>query len=72
MIMAGSGVTCGQVVGLQMRSALIRKTALSRQMEVVATMLHALDIDWGIELPGGQGRPVRVIEQEVKPIYELF
>ena len=40
--------------------------------EVAATMLHALGIDLETELPGLQGRPIRVVEHGVNPIHELF
>jgi hypothetical protein len=40
--------------------------------EVAATILHALGIDLETELPGLQGRPIRVVDHGVNPISELF
>ena len=40
--------------------------------EIAATVYHGLGIDLGTELPGPQGRPIRLVDHGVEPISELF
>ncbi len=72
MVMAGGGVKGGQVVGVSDEIGAYPKDRPVTPGEVAATMLHALGIDLETELPGLQGRPIRVVEHGVNPIHELF
>jgi hypothetical protein len=40
--------------------------------EVAATVFRSLGIDLDTELPGLQGRPIRIVDHGVNPINELF
>ena len=40
--------------------------------EIAATVYHGLGIDLDTELPGPQGRPLRLVDHGVEPIGELF
>jgi hypothetical protein len=72
MVMAGGGVKGGQVVGASDEIGAYPKDRPVTPGEVAATMLQALGIDLETELPGLQGRPIRVVEHGVNPIHELF
>ncbi len=69
---AGGGVKGGQVVGESDEIGGAPKTRPVSPAEVAATIYHALGIPVETELPGAQGRPIRLVDHSVEPIHELF
>jgi uncharacterized protein (DUF1501 family) len=72
MVMAGGGIKGGRVVGI---SDEIASAPLDRPVtpgEVAATVYTALGIPLNTELPGPQGRPIRLVDHGVEPIRELL
>ncbi|MFN0086545.1 MAG: DUF1501 domain-containing protein [Blastocatellia bacterium] len=72
MLFAGGGVKGGQVVGASDEIGAYPKDRPVTPAEIAATMMHSLGIELETELPGPQGCPVRVVDQDVNPIFELF
>ena len=72
IVFAGGGTQGGRVVGISDEIAAAPKDRPVTPAEVVATAYHALGIDLETELEGPQGRPIPVVDYNVKPIYELF
>ncbi len=72
MLFAGGGVKGGQVIGSSDEIGGYPKDRPTTPGEAAATILHALGIELETELPGLDGRSVRVVEEGVNPIYELF
>jgi hypothetical protein len=72
MMMAGGGIKGGQVVGSSDEIGAYPKDRPATPAEVAATVYRALDIDIDTELPGLQGRPIKVVDHGVNPINELF
>ena len=70
--MAGGGIRGGQVIGASDEIGAYPKDRPVPAAAVPATMLHGLGIDLEKDLPGPQGRPIRVVDQGVEPIKELF
>jgi len=69
---AGGGVKGGQYVGESDEIGAAPKTRPVSPAEVAATVYHALGIPLETELPGSQGRPIRLVDHGVEPIHELF
>ncbi len=72
MLMAGGGVRGGQVIGSSDEIGAYPKDRPVAPGEVAATICHSLGIEPETELPGVQGRPIRVVEHGINPIHELF
>ena len=72
MLFAGGGIKGGQVVGSSDEIGAYPKDRPVTPGEVAATMMRSLKIDLDTELPSLQGCPIRVVEQGVNPISELF
>ena len=72
MLFAGGGVKGGQIVGSSDEIGAYPKDRPVMPGEVAATMMRSLKIDLDTELPGLQGRPIRVVDHGVNPISELF
>jgi hypothetical protein len=72
MLMAGGGVRGGQVVGSSDEIAAMPKDRPVTPAEVAATIYHSLGIPLDHELPGAQGRPIRVVDHGTEPVRELF
>jgi hypothetical protein len=72
MLWAGGGVKGGNIVGASDELGAYPKDRPANPGEVVATIFKALQIDLDTELPGLQGRPIRVVEHGVNAINELF
>lgn len=72
MLFAGGGVKGGQIIGSSDEIGAYPKDRPVTPAEVAATMMRSLGIDLDTELPGLQGRPIRVVDQGVNPISELF
>lgn len=72
MLFAGGGVKGGRIVGSSDEMGAYPKDRPTSPAEVAATVYHALGIDLELELPGAQGRPIRVVDHGAEPILELF
>jgi hypothetical protein len=72
MMMAGGGIKGGQIVGSSDEIGAYPKDRPTTPAEIAATVYRALDIDIDTELPGLQGRPIKVVDHGVNPINELF
>ena len=72
MIFAGGGIKGGQAVGSSDEIGAYPKDRPATPAEVAATIMEALGIDLETELPGLQGRPIRVVDHGVDPISELL
>lgn len=72
MLWAGGGIKGGNIVGASDEIGAYPKDRPANPGEVVATIFKALQIDLDTELPGLQGRPIRVVEHGVNAINELF
>jgi hypothetical protein len=72
MLWAGAGIKGGNIVGASDEIGAYPKDRPANPGEVVATIFKALQIDLDTELPGLQGRPIRVVEHGVNAINELF
>ncbi len=72
MLWAGAGIKGGNIVGASDELGAYPKDRPANPAEVVATIFKALQIDLDTELPGLQGRPIRVVEHGVNAINELF
>jgi hypothetical protein len=72
MLWAGGGIKGGNIVGASDELGAYPKDRPANPGEVVATIFKALQIDLDTELPGLQGRPIRVVEHGINAINELF
>jgi hypothetical protein len=72
VLFAGGPIRGGQAVGA---SDEIGHSPADRPVttaEIAATVYRGLGIDLDTELPGPQGRPIRIVDHGVEPIGELF
>jgi hypothetical protein len=72
MLFAGGGTKGGQIVGASDEIGAYPKDRPVNPGEVAATVFRSLGIDLDTELPGLQGRPIRIVDHGVNPINELF
>lgn len=72
IMMAGGGIKGGQVVGASDQYGAYPKDRPITPAQVAATVYKALGIDLALELPGPQGRPIRLVDHGVEPISELL
>ncbi len=72
LALAGGGVKGGQVIGSSDEIGAYPKDRPIMVGQVAATILSNLGIDVAKELPGPQGRPIRVVDHGIEPITELF
>jgi hypothetical protein len=72
VLLAGGKVRGGQVVGSSDEIGYAPKDRPVTTQEIAATVYHGLGIDPATELPGPQGRPIRLVDHGVEPINELF
>jgi uncharacterized protein (DUF1501 family) len=70
VLFAGAGVKGGQVVGASDKNGAEPKDRPTTPGEVAATVYRGLGIDLNTRLPGPEGRPLPLIEDE--PVGELF
>ncbi len=68
---AGGGIKGGQVVGASDELGAYPKDRPTTPAEVAATIYRALGIELELELPGLQGRPIRLVDHGVEAIHEL-
>ena len=71
-LFAGGPVQGGRVVGESDEIGHAPKDRPVSPAEVAATIYEALGVSLDTELPGPQGRPLRVVDHGVEPIRELF
>jgi hypothetical protein len=71
-LFAGGSVKGGQVVGASDEIGYAPKDRPVTPAEIAATVYHGLGIDLATELPGPQGRPMRLVDHGVEPISDLF
>jgi hypothetical protein len=72
MLFAGGGTKGGRVIGSSDRIGAAPKDRPTTPPEVVATIMHSLGLKPDTRIPGPDGEPVRVLEDGVGPITELF
>jgi len=72
VVMAGGGIQGGRVVGESDEIGGAPKSRPTTPGEIAATVYHSLGINLETELPGPQGRPIRVVDHGVEPVMELF
>jgi hypothetical protein len=72
VLFAGGGIKGGRVVGSSDEIGAYPKDKPTNPAGVAATVYQALGIDLGLELPGPQGRPLRLVDHGVDPINELI
>ena len=71
-LFAGGPIRGGTVVGASDEIGHAPKDRPVTTAEVAATVFRGLGIDLDTDLPGPQGRPIRVVDHGVEPIAELF
>ncbi|WP_169972787.1 DUF1501 domain-containing protein [Tautonia rosea] len=72
VLFAGGPIRGGNVVGASDEIGHAPKDQPVSTAEIAATVFHGLGIDLETELPGPQGRPLRVVDHGVEPIHPLF
>ncbi|MGH9722147.1 MAG: DUF1501 domain-containing protein [Bryobacteraceae bacterium] len=72
MLMGGGGIKGGQIVGASDEIGAMPKDRPVTPAEIAATVYHALGIPLDLEMPGAQGRPIRLVDHSAEPIRELF
>ena len=72
MIMAGGGIQGGRILGESDETGAEPKSRPISPAEVAATVYDRLGIRLDTELPGPRNRPVRIVDEGVEPLKELF
>ena len=72
ILMGGGPIQGGRVVGSTDEIGAYPVDRPTTPAEVAATVYEALGIKLEMELPGPQGRPIRLVDHGVEPIHELF
>jgi uncharacterized protein (DUF1501 family) len=72
IVFAGGGIKGGQVVGSSDETGGAPQDRPVNPAEVAATIYRTLGISLELDLPGPQGRPIRLVDNGVEPIMELF
>lgn len=72
VLFSGGGIKGGQVIGASDEIGAYPKDRPTTPASVAATVYQALGINLDKELPGPQGRPLRLVDHGVEPIKELF
>jgi len=71
-LFAGGPIRGGQAVGASDETGAAPVDRPVTTGEIAATIFRGLGIDLDTELPGPQGRPLRLVDHGVEPIGELF
>jgi len=71
-LFAGGPIRGGQAVGASDETGAAPVDRPITTAEIAATIFRGLGIDLDTELPGPQGRPLRLVDHGVEPIGELF
>jgi hypothetical protein len=72
VLFAGGPIQGGRVVGASDEIGYAPKDRPVTTAEIAATVYQGLGIPLETELPGPQGRPIRIVDHGVEPIEELF
>ncbi len=72
VVLGGGGIKGGQVVGASDEIGAYPKDRPVTPGEIAATVYSALGINPELEIPGPQGRPIRLVDHGVEPIRELL
>ena len=72
IVMAGGPIKGGRVVGSSDQIGGAPQDRPVSPAEVAATIYHGLGIQLDLDLPGPQSRPIRLVDNGVEPITELF
>jgi hypothetical protein len=72
MLIGGGGIAGGKVVGATDEIGAYPADRPTTPAQVAATIYQALGIKLDVELPGPQGRPLRLVDHGVEPIGELL
>ncbi len=72
VLFAGGPVQGGSVIGASDEIGHAPKEYPISTAEIAASVFDGLGIDLDTELPGPQGRPLRVVDHGVEPIKNLF
>jgi len=72
ILMGGGPIQGGRVVGSTDEIGAYPVDRPTTPAEIAATVYEALGIKLEMELPGPQGRPIRLVDHGVEPIHELF
>ena len=72
VLFAGGPVKGGTIVGASDEIGYAPKDRPVTTGEIAATVYHGLGISLDTELPGPQGRPIRLVDHGVEPISEMF
>ena len=71
-LFAGGAIRGGQVVGASDETGSAPADRPVNPSEIAATVYKGLGIELDTELPGPQGRPIRLVDSGSEPISELF
>ena len=71
-MMAGGGIKGGSIIGASDEDGMAPAERPVKISDLHATLCHALGIDMTKELTTPQGRPMRLVRKEAKPVRELF
>jgi hypothetical protein len=72
LLMGGGPLKGGTVVGSSDEIAAAPKDRPTSPAQVAATVFRGLGLDIQTELPGGQGRPIPLVDRGTEPIRELL
>jgi hypothetical protein len=72
ILIGGGGIKGGRVVGATDEIGAYPVERPTSPAEVAATVYQGLGIDLEKDLPGPQGRPIRLVDHGVEPVGELF
>jgi len=72
LLLGGGPLKGGMVVGSSDEIAAAPKDRPVSPMQVAATVYRGLGLDLQTELPGGQGRPIPLVDRGTEPIRELL
>jgi hypothetical protein len=72
VLFAGGPIKGGQVVGSSDEIAAAPKDRPVSPAEITATVYQGLGLSLDTELSGPEGQPLRLVDQGVEPIHELF
>jgi hypothetical protein len=72
VLLAGGPIRGGQAVGSSDEIAAAPRDRPVSPVELAATVYQGLGLSLDTELPGPDGQPIRLVDQGVKPVHELF
>ena len=72
MLIAGGGTRGGQIIGASDAKAAEPVDRPIQPAEIAASVCHALGVDPEATVPAADGAPVRLVEEGVAPVRELF